>query len=172
VECWNRRALDSYILKSEDLSLTFSFGLSWIPACPGMTRQPARCHSRENGNPENFKYFWLGFYPSFHFAIIPLTSLRLTFLNLNTLQKPDIREKSILSMKTYIFPWVLIWPDDPLPSCCFFDIVRQNSVGESNDWFKSKPVLKKGWAFLFFNDFRTRTTDTPACPALGRDRGR
>jgi hypothetical protein len=53
-------------------------------------------------------------------------------------------------MKTYIFPWVLIWPDDPLPSCCFFDIVRQNSVGELNDWFKSKPVLKKGWAFLFF----------------------
>jgi hypothetical protein len=27
-----RRYLDSYILKSENLSLRFSFGLSWIPA--------------------------------------------------------------------------------------------------------------------------------------------
>jgi hypothetical protein len=77
MECWNRRALDSYILKSEDLSLTFSFGLSWIPASAGMTRQPARCHSRENGNPENFKYVWLGFYPVFHSSVIAFTPLEI-----------------------------------------------------------------------------------------------
>jgi hypothetical protein len=59
------RGIDSYILKSENLSLTFSFGSSWIPAefipmkiRAGMTRQATRCHSRENRNPEqkNFKY--------------------------------------------------------------------------------------------------------------------
>jgi len=48
-------------MKSENLSPTFLFGLPWIPASAGMTRQPTWCHSRENGNPEerNFKYVWL-----------------------------------------------------------------------------------------------------------------
>jgi hypothetical protein len=32
--------LDTYTLKSENLSLTFPFSLAWIPASAGMTRQP------------------------------------------------------------------------------------------------------------------------------------
>jgi len=57
----NNILLDSCTLKSEDLSLTFSFDLLWIPASAGMTRQPKGCHSRKNGNPDykNFKYFCL-----------------------------------------------------------------------------------------------------------------
>jgi hypothetical protein len=37
-ETHKKDILATYMLKSENLSITFSFGLSWIPASAGMTR--------------------------------------------------------------------------------------------------------------------------------------